>query len=395
MGSPIYAPTEWRFTILAPQTGTWKKVSILTRLAQDVELLYQLNRPTMLTFSVPSDHPQVNIPHTDGLPYLAVGPRWVLGWRKSPSSLDPTPGGWELKFSGRVWDLQDQGDGDTCRTMVTCFDALKILEKRIVRSATGNFAKQVKWWETPGTTVIKEMIDRTQSLVGTCRIDTAGGHWVDSEDQTVAFDQAYVMPSIQRITDDGSCDLDPEWLSGSDNDFLRLGGLPRLGTDKSNIILGYAAPPRRATNFDRTTSLDNLANAITLFGKSSKGNTVTVSDADSQEMYDIFEDVSVVPDVEPLGHLTFLAEEELFLRKNPHDLVTIVPSPEDSPRFFNEYFIGDSIKLKASKPPTSTTFPDTREAVIGLQRIYGVRLAVDNDYGEHVTELIASAQAES
>lgn len=399
MGAPIYAPVEWRFTVLAPFGigRVWKKATILTHLAQDVEFLYQLNRSTMLSFNVPSDDPQVNIPHTDGLPFLAVGPRWVLGWRKAPPSLAPFPGGWELKFAGRVWSLQDQGDGDTSRTMVTCFDALKHLEKRVVRNpspdgtAPGGFTSQVKWWAEPGTQVMRQMIERTQQFVGTCRIDTAGGQWVDSGLTTVAFDQAMILPSIIRITDTGTADLVPEYLDGSNGDFLRLGAQPRLGSDKPGVVIGYAAPPRRATGFDRTTTLDNLANSITLFGKSNKGYKVTASDADSQDMYDVFEDVAIISDVETQQLVQMLAEEEVFLRSSPNDLVSIVPTPEDSPRFFNEYFLGDSIRLRASKNP----FPVTREAIDALQRVYGVRLQVDNEYGERVTELIGSANAET
>lgn len=392
MSVPIYAPVEWRFAVLAPFGigRVWRKCTILTHLAQNIELLYQLNRSTMLSFDVPSDDPQVNILHTDGLPFLAVGPRWILGWRKSPATLDPTPGGWELKFAGRIWTLQDQGDGDTSRTMVTAFDALKHLEKRIVRDFTGGFRKQVKWWAEPGTTVVRDMVDRTQQYVGTCRIDTASGHWIDSGLTTVAFDQAYVLPSIIRITDTGTMDLNVEYLDGTNDDFMRLGGQPRLGSDKPGAILGYAAPPRRATGFDRTTTLDNLANSITLFGKSSKGFDATASDINSQEMYDIFEDVSVITDVETPALLNLLAQEEVFLRKSPNDIISITPTPEDSPRFFNEYFLGDTIRIRASKTP----FPATRQTVDGVSRVYGARLKVDAEYGEQVTELIASQNAE-
>jgi hypothetical protein len=388
----LYAPAEWRFSVVAPfgVEGVWKKVTILTHLAQDVELLYQLNRSTMLTFSVPSENPQVNIPHTDGLPYIAVGPRWVLGWRKAPATLNPTPGQWVLKYAGRIWSIQDTGDGDNCRTVVTCFDCLKHLEKRIVRDAMGGFKKQVAWWAVPGTQVIQEMIDRTQTKVGTVRIDL-GGMWEESALSSVKFDQAMIMPSILRLTDTGTVDLDTQYLDGSDGNFMLLGGRPRLGQDRPNVVLGYAAPPRRAIGYDRTQSLDNLANDVTLFGKSSKGHTVHAADAVSQATYDIFEEVAVIPDVETTELLQMLADEEIFLRKNPNDLISIIPTPEDSPRFFNEYFLGDTIKLRAAVNP----FPVTREAIIGIQRVYGVRLKVDNEYGEAVVEMIASANAES
>ena len=389
----LYAPVDWRFVILAPVgvARAWKKIAILTNVAQDVELLYQLNRSTMLTFSVPSDNPLVNILHTDNLPFLAVGPRWILAWRKAPATLEPTPGQWVLQYAGRVWTLQDTGDGDNCRTMVTCFDTLKHLEKRIVRAADGTFRNQVAWWATPGSTVVKNMIDRTQSFVGTCRIDT-GGHWVDSALMgAIKVDQAMVMPTLLRVTDTGTFDLDPAPLDGSDGNFMLLGGRPRLGGDKPNVVIGYAAPPRRAVGYDRTQSLDNLTNSVDFFGKSSKGRHVHSEALDSQTTFDIFEDVSVIPDVQTDELLQMLADEEVFLCKSPNDLISIIPTPEDSPRFFNEYFIGDTIKLSAAVNP----FPVTRQAISGLQRVYGIRLKIDNEYGEAVTEMIASANAES
>ena len=398
MGVPIYAPVDWRFAVLARVAGKWVKITMLSGLAQDIELLWQLNRSTMMVFSVPSEDPRVCILHTDGHPYIDIGDRWVLGWRKSQPTLDPYPGNWQLKYAGRIWQIQDTADGTEGRTMVTCFDALKHMEKRICRDVNGAFNKQVKFWATPGTEIAKTIIDRTQFYVGSCHIDTDSGTWTDSALITSAYDQAYVLPSIVTMADTGTMDLNPTYSDGSDTagTFMVLGGLPRLGADKPGVKLGYAAPPRRATGFDRTLSLDNLANSIGLFGKSSKGKFVTAVDSASQAEYDVFEDISVIPDVENTELLQMLADEELFLRKAPNDLVTIVPTPEDSPRFFNEYFLGDTIQVRSSMPQTSPTgpFPVTREAITGLSRVYGARLTIDNDFGESVTEMIVSQQAE-
>lgn len=391
MGAPIYAPTEWRFAVLGKVAGNWKKITMLSGLAADLELLYQLNRSTMLTFSVPSEDPRVCILHTDGHPYIDVGRRWILGYRKSPPSLAPYPGNWELKYAGRIWQVQDTADGTTGRTMVTCFDALKHLEKRIARMADGTFRKQVRFWAVPGTTIAKDLVDRTQTYAGTCRIDTDGGVWVDSSIITAEYDQKYVLPALLDITNTGTFDLNPTYLDGSAGDFMTLGGKPRLGSDKPGVRLGYAAPPRRATNYDRTISLDNLANSVGLWGKTSKGPFVTQEDTDSQDEFDVFEDFQVMSSIYNPTLLQMLADEEVFLRKSPNDLITIVPTPEDAPRFFNEYFIGDTIQIRSGMPP----YPETREAITGQSRVYGVRLTIDNDYGEHVTEMIASQQAES
>lgn len=392
---PINAPVDWRFSVVGKVSGNWRKITMLTGLAQDIELLWQLNRSTMLSFSVPSEDPRVNILHTDGHPFLDIGRRWVLGWRKAPAALGDSPGGWELKYAGRVWTVQDTADGTTGRTMVTCFDALKHTERRIARAADGTFRKQIKFWAVPGTTIAKALIDRTQTYAGTCRIDT-GGTWTASSVITAAYDQAYVMPSIINITNTGTFDLDVAYLDGAvDGNFMQLGGKPRLGADRPNVILGYGAPPRRATGFDRTLSLDNLANSITLFGKSSQGKIVTAEDTASQDEFDVFEDVSVISDIETKELLQLLADEELFLRKGPNDMISIKPTPENAPRFFDEYFLGDTIAVRASLRNDASPYPVTRDTVNGVQRVYGAKLKVDDGYGEYVDELIVSSNAET
>jgi hypothetical protein len=68
--------------------------------------------------------------------------------------------------------------------------------------------------------------------------------------------------------------------------------------------------------------------------------------------------------------------------------VTIVPTPETEARPFDDYYLGDTVNVEAGDAP----FPVTREAISGVQRLYGFNIGLDNDYGENVTDMIVSPQ---
>lgn len=388
MAAPSHPPVFWRF-VICELDGT--PISIVTSLANDVLLQYRLNRPAMLSFSVPSDDPLVNILHTDDYPYVSCGNRVVKGFRKVPPGEVNSPGGWQIEYVGRIWQIGDQGDGDTTRTSVTCYDPLKVLEKRLVRNSAGSAAKQVKFWGEPGTDIIQTLIDRTHTFKGATGIeDVSLGTWETSSDQTAAYDQAFVLPAIIALCDTGTCDLDITYLNTTSGDHIRVEGVERRGEDKPGVIFGYAAPPRTADRYDRTINLDNLANDLTFWGKSVLGRTTYVSDAASKATYGTFEDAQVLADVETAELVEMLADQALALRKNPQDLVTVIPAPEISAQPINDWWLGDTIRVNASKQP----FPVTRQVVTGVQRVYGVDLSIDPDYGERVSNLIVSAQAE-
>ncbi len=380
---PADNPTVlWRL-VLCDLAG--HALSVITGLATEVQLEFALNRPGMLSFTVPSEDPRVNIVHgTDGLPFLAVGPRVVKAYRKT----DDGPGGWTLRYVGRVWQIQDQGDGDTCTTAVTCYDNLKLLEKRLVRDADGSFVKQVKFWGVSGATIIKTLIERTRDFAGAVKIDV-GGSWDATATQSPAYDQDYVLPAIMRLTDTGTVDLDIVYLDVTDGVHMQLGALAKLGIDRTaTVLFAYATEPNTAIEYNRSISLDTMVNSLTLFGKSINGHKVYGEDTDSSDLNLVMEGLEIVSDVETKELLEDLAAEALALRKDPRDLVTVLPTPEQSAIPWDDYWIGDTVTILAADSP----FPVTRQTVEGAQRLYGFTIDVNDEYGERISQLVVSPQ---
>lgn len=390
MSAPAHPPTFWRF-VLCTLDGV--PISMLDGIASNIEVEYRLNRPAMLSFQVPSEDPLVSILHTDGFPYLACGVRVVKAFRKVSSGEFETPGNWQIQYVGRVWQIGDSGDGDTSRSSVTCFDPLKMLEHRLVRDENGAANKQVKFYGVPGSGIIIRMIERTHTFKGPTGIEDPSSNldnWQTTTEQTNAYDQAYILPSLISICDTGTVDLKCTYLNTESGDHLRVVSRSRLGEDKPGVIFGYAAPPRTAKQFDRTQNMDQFANDVTLWGKSVLGHRVHAENLASQALYGTFESAEVIADVETKELLQMLADEQVALRSSPQDLVTVIPAPEISAVPIDDYWLGDTVTINASKPP----FPETRQIVSGVQRVYGVTLAVDDDYGENVKDLVVSAQAE-
>lgn len=80
-----------------------------------------LNRPAQFTFWAPSSDSKVGGLHTDGNPYLMEG-RAIRVYRSGA-----------LVFTGHLWQVEDDGDGESVKTQVTCFDPLQWLTRRIAR----------------------------------------------------------------------------------------------------------------------------------------------------------------------------------------------------------------------------------------------------------------------
>src|SRR5581483_9775610 len=242
-------PVQWRLVLCSNE---WHGdhfeshyLSILDGIATGIQLTFGMNRSAELTFNVPSEDPRVNLQYSvDGLPYLSCGLRAVKAYRR----VGDGPGGWELKFAGRVWSLEDHGDGDTVQTMVTCYDPLKILEKRAVRDKNGLYFpnpgagstfNQIKFWRSVdavqppdtgdggvhdigdsgdfgGSYIIKSLITRTIKYgngnpggpydpKAQCHIDT-GGDWAETAPLTRTFDTgATIMDALAQIFNTLTC----------------------------------------------------------------------------------------------------------------------------------------------------------------------------------------------
>jgi hypothetical protein len=254
--------------------------------------------------------------------------------------------------------------------------------------------------------IILDMLDRTRQFgadadgsdVDAAPIHMEGKYNSTFDKTTHAYayqsDQAMIMDAIVQITNTGLCDLDIEFLDNHDAIFTRVTCRDRLGSDK-DITLAYATSPNTASEYHRTQSLDDMANYLGFTGKKQTNGLVTRGDGTSQNAYLVMEAIENLTDIQDTNAVKKIGNMELHMRKDPRDLVTVVPTPEGSPAPWGKniaqtdgYYLGDTILVAAADTP----YPVTRETVEGRQRVYGFTVTIDNDFGEYVSQLVVSAQ---
>ncbi len=384
MPADLFPRAYWRY-VLCDLDGN--PISMLSSIALNKRMEFPLNRPSQFSFTVASDSQLVNTPYTDdgfGEPYLTVGCRTVRAYRKLS-----TESSWTGVANWLVWSLQDQGDGDSCRTSVTCFDPLQRLVKRLNRRADGTFAKTVRFNGKRGNFIAKTLVDRTISFAGPCGIDTGGTFEDTSVIPIVEYEQAYIGPSLASLTDTGTMDIYLEPQFGTDGIQAQMNVYEMLGEEKPSKIFGYAAPPRSAGTLDRSLSMDDVANDITMWPSSTKRKAANMEDGDSKDKYTPYESAEVIADVHTTEMVADLVEEQLALRKDPRDMIAITPFAGKSPVWWRDYKTGDIVPVQIG---TTAGRPPTRDAVSGLQRIYNVVIAPSDDGVERIEALECEPQ---
>lgn len=374
----------WRL-VLCDLDGS--PLSSLDHIALGRNFAFPLNRPARWTFRVPSDSPDVNITQ-DGDPYLSVGNRVLKAYRRMSNQTT-----WTQEFCGIVWDSHDVADGDRCTTEVNCYDPFQLLNKRLVRDADGEFKNTVWFEEQQSQEIAKLMVDRTIAFAGPCGIATTGT-FTACPQQTWNYEQGYIAPSIISLCDTGLVDVWFDPVDQTDGTLVEMNAGPLRGQDRPNVVLAYAAPGRTAFSLDRTMSMEEVANSITLFRGSNTSGYKFAEDLASQTKYHVYEHAEVLSDVHHIENVEDLVNLLIQLRAFPSDMLTILPVPEYSPIPFRDFFLGDRIKVMASIG-ADQEFPETREALDGIQRVYGISGDVDDDGVEKITGLDVSPQGAS
>lgn len=408
---------SWRF-VLCDLLGI--PISVLTQ-AQDKQLKFPLNRPASLSFTIPADIAEVNtIYQDDGYndPVLCTGTRIIKAYRRHSAG----GGNWYLQQNFIVWDIQDNGDGDTTRCSVNCYDGLQILRRRLIRKDAFAPTETVRFNGAddgsgdltgyPGDQIAKDLIDNTNSLLAyptpiSTNVDD-GATFETAPRQNRAWDQQYIMDGLIECCDTGLLDVWVTPLERQDGILWAFHASPMRRTaevdeltflTRPEVVLSYNAPGRSAWNFDRTESMETLSNAVNMFAGSSTGPTVAIADAASQLKYGIYESAEVVSDITSPTAVEALATEELLLRKERRQMITLLPTPGLSPAPWASdgslaYFLGDTVQVIAGvggNQGSGTGLRSwTRSGVVGAQRIYGISVEIDDDGLEQISGIDTS-----
>jgi hypothetical protein len=341
------------------------------------EMIFDLNRPCSVAGRVASNNAVINATYVDGFPYLSPGNRTLKCWRYEGGS-------WVLRFAGIVWQVSDEGDTDTSYTSFTAFDPWQFLFRRMIRRNDGNLKKTVHLANNAAAAV-KRHLEKTIEYAGACYIDPDD---VDAYFQpllvylTMEYEQEYLGRAFIDVTDTGVVDVRLNPVDRTDGILCIPTAVETYGSDKTLITFQYDIGDRVAMGWERTLDMDQVANSITNFTGKKKAAPVFVEDSDSQLTYGVMEDAKVFTEIQHTDALTALSNMELAERKDPRELIQAVPLPETGAVVFEDYFLGDTVTVETSN--------SAREAVSGIQRIYGFTLDIDDEGVERITELRVS-----
>jgi hypothetical protein len=132
----FYDSPVWHELITDRQSET---VTLLDRRATDRSIVYELGTAARWSGTVPSDDPEINIPHDDGFttggnfsdadyPFVAEGVRLLYALRRDGRvGLGETP--YQCRYAGIVLNTNDQADANTPHTTLTALDPWAYLER--------------------------------------------------------------------------------------------------------------------------------------------------------------------------------------------------------------------------------------------------------------------------
>ena len=382
--------TEWRF-VLCDRLGF--PLSYLDQFAKERHFDFKLNRPSALTFKVPSDEPLVNLSYTDAhgnvAPYLSAMDRTIRCWRKES-------GAWVPRYTGIVWSLDDASDDDVGYSTVQCFDAFKFFSKRLVRdpdtgllySAADTTQQTVYYPSADIGASIYGMISKSFDGAGPLYVDYSSGPWTVGTTVTPPdYNLQYLDQAMVDFFDTGAADLELLPVRSTGGVLSTLAIVDRLGSDKSaSVRFAYDTGNYGAQSWARTLDGEALANDIHNYSGDQTRKSSTASDSSSQDRYGTMERANVLTAIHSQGVLDDLTAWELRTSKAPQDLVSFTPRPELQPVLWNDYFLGDTVGIASSS--------NVREAISGAQRVYGVGLDLSDDGFEQVSSLTVSLNQE-
>ena len=398
----------WRF-LITDLAGSG--ITSLDHLASDRTVTPRLNEASEVTGTVPSNSDYVNRLHTDGSPALSEGVRQLYCFRRESD----TPPYYTIRASTLVMQINDAAASDDARSRFTAWDPWQYLMSRpVLQSAnatggnytTGNLIRSAGLIYGAAQTasfIVKDMIATTQaaSLSGptaarNCFIDATvasvgtfgtfvGGYTIQ---QGTSLGQA-----LQEMCATGIMDI----LFNPIYDSTRPGILcevvlmsqssPDLGAGsfQYNAVFGWDRPRRSAVGMDDLFDGVGRANHIQFYaGQGGSPVAVQVSAA-SVAKYGEYWAQQFFPAENITAPVITLAIQQLGLRQNGKQTLTVNPASGRAPEPFFDYYLGDRVPVYASNR-LRQPLPLGTDPV--WQRVYGIPVDIDDNSVETVRELI-------
>lgn len=392
----------WRFVITDLDTNV---LTFLDTLASNRQVTFLLNQAAVANGTVPSDEPEINILHTDGYPFLAEGIRLLYGFRREVQGVGSdgeTTYAWIIRYAGRIEQINDVAESDNSLSTYTAFDPWRYLNSRPIRNSEGGLvgAAGISWDDTRIDVIIGSLLEWSRGTDGNMFIDAGpdyGGtaFWdgtIEALDQIdINFPQSTMLgEAITQLTSNDLCDvvLTPVWDPINRPGILcDLSIYAQAGATVDEAIFAWDKPGRSLVGVDRLEDGTARANNVKFYagqgGSGPGGSSIAVqTDATSESLYGPYWAQQMFPAQQVANAVQALAAAQLELRKNGKKTVSFTPAPERSPLLFQEYGLGDRVRVYASDR--------FRQDLAGYQRIYGIPLVIADDATETITNMLTS-----
>lgn len=419
----------WRF-LVTDLNGS--SITLLDSLASERMVTPKLNEALEISGTVPSDSDYVNRTHTDGFPLLAEGVRQLYGFRRE-SNTSPY---YKSRASALIMQINDAAPSGDARSRFTAWDPWQYLFSRpvlqsnlatigkdgaagvsglLIPPANLFYPQSVSADEiivdilftmlangdvtAPGS-ALQGFIDWGLSgfytgVIETCSAPGIGQSWEIQQGTSVG-------QALQDICATGACDIIMEPIYDPVN---RPGLLCQMsiytqntpangaGIFNYNAIFAWDRPGRNLVGVDDLFDGANRANHIIYYHGQGGPPVLPYASADpnvrnaaSIATYGEYVNSQFWVAQTIKAGVKALSKQQLELRANFKQTLTVNPAPERSPEPFVDYKLGDRVPVYASD--------NLRQEIPGgvlpfaWQRIYGIPVEIDDNGVETVRELL-------
>lgn len=370
---PVVMPSTPRFVITNRDTET---LTFLDKLATDRTVTFVLDDTTVISGSVPSDSPEINIPADDDDPFLSFNTRLLYAFDKFAS------GNYECFASGIIMQVEDQA-ADAPSSRFVAMDSWQYLMSRPVLNADGILPGQngLSYTATKANEIALQLLAQTVLINGPVGIDETGGTIVDCDEIDIVFQQGLsVGQAWKQLCATGVIDIelqaiyDPVTRPGI---LAVLNMAPQIGSVKHNAIFAWDKPSRSLTALSRLLDGTAMANAVQFFAGQGGAAVAPQTDALSIAKNGEWWMQQHFPGKETsTAEVILLALTQLLLLKNGNRTLTFDPAPERSPRPVADYKPGDIVPVYASRRFRDPLAPDLVES--SYQRVRTLPMAISD-----------------
>lgn len=403
MATELELANSWTWVVTTP---SGHGVTLLSKLVSNASIDYVVNAPAQATGDLPSDDPRVNIPYTDGDPYVALNNRLLYGLRRDGNlGLGSHP--YQCRFAGVLMIPEDEAQSDEPVTHFTAYDPWMWLNSIPVVTPGGDLLGKngLSYSNTSGSTIARDLLTNALAVViaqnpsNPLYIDDSSGHFDTTDPIDIDFQQGIsVGEAWTQLVDTGSLDivLDPIYDPSTSPGKLAVLSIYTIsGSVRNSAIFSWDKMPHSLVHIDRLEDGTQMVNvgAFTANGLSATQAT----DADSISAYGQYWLQTNYPAPSSKSAVSLLALAKVALRKRGKMTLTVDPDPERGPNPFIEYGLGDRVPVYAGRPMpgggVSFRKPLTPGDVVdgawtNPQRVYGFNVGLDNDQVETVTQLL-------